>query len=111
MTAAVNQAINDIDGIDGWDEIGADELARDAAAGMRRAAAEADARAFNEANPVGRTLVRYWRGVREGAPSGVGLTRSPAWALSGHTAVVMVEGTSGGIALTHVEVVDTEATR
>jgi len=58
--------------------------------------------AFNAAHPVG-TVVRYWCGVREGAPSGVGPTRSLAYVLSGHTAVVFIEGTSGCIALSHVE--------
>ena len=57
---------------------------------------------FNSANHVG-TLVRYWRGVHEGAPSGVGRTRTLAEVLSGHTAVVWISGTSGCIALTHVE--------
>lgn len=63
---------------------------------------------WNAAHPVG-TLVRYWRGIREGEPSGTGPTRSEAWLLSGHTPVVLIDGTSGGIALTHVEVVDTAA--
>jgi len=61
--------------------------------------------AFNAAHPVG-TTVNYWRGVREGKPSGTGPTRSDAQLLSGHTAVVWIEGTSGCIALTHVEPVD-----
>ena len=59
--------------------------------------------AFNAAHPVG-TTVRYWRGVREGEPSGTGKTRSEAQVLSGHTAVIWIEGCSGCIALSHVEV-------
>jgi hypothetical protein len=59
---------------------------------------------FNSANPVG-TEVRYWRMGKEGEPTGTGKTRSEAWLMGGHTAVVLIEGTSGAIALTHVEVV------
>jgi hypothetical protein len=56
---------------------------------------------FNKKNPVG-TPVRYWPGVKQGA--GVeSKTRSEAWDLCGSPSV-MVEGYSGGIALTHVEV-------
>lgn len=66
--------------------------------------AEAAAAAFNAKHPVG-TMVRYWRGFKEGEPSGAGKTRSEAWAMPSETAVVLIEGTSGGIALSHVEVV------
>jgi hypothetical protein len=59
---------------------------------------------FNRANPIG-TMVRYWRGFKAGEPSGQGKTRSLAWVMPSGTAVVLIEGTSGGIALTHVEVV------
>lgn len=59
---------------------------------------------FNAAAPIG-TPVRFWRGTREG--EGLrGITRSDAWLLSGETPVVMVEGCSGAIALTHVEVIE-----
>jgi len=59
---------------------------------------------FNRANTVG-VLVRYWRGAKDGPPSGVGETTSEAQLLSGHTAVVWIKGCSGCIGLSHVEVV------
>jgi hypothetical protein len=65
---------------------------------------EADVIAFNEVVPEG-TMVRYWRGAREGEPSGTGRTRCPAQVLSGHTAVVWIEGFRGCVALSHVEVI------
>lgn len=61
------------------------------------------AAAWNAKHPIG-TLVRYWRGLREGEPSGVGKVRHPAQAVSG-TASVWIDGCSGCIALSHVEVV------
>lgn len=61
---------------------------------------------FNQKYPVG-TRVRYWTGLREGEGR-VGKTRSAAEVLSGHTAVVWVEGCRGCVALTHVEL-DVEA--
>jgi hypothetical protein len=60
--------------------------------------------AFNKANPVG-TVVRYWKGVREGEPSGVGPTTHEASLLGGHTAVAWIQGCSSCVALSHVEVV------
>lgn len=48
-------------------------------------------------------MVRYWRGVREGEPSGEGMTRTPAQIVSGQ-AVVWVRGNSGCISLSHIEV-------
>lgn len=68
------------------------------------AKAEREVAAFNTKHPVG-TRVRYWRGVREGAPSGEGPTHHPASVLGGHTAVAWIEGCSGCIALSHVEAV------
>lgn len=62
---------------------------------------------FNDRYPVG-TLVRYWRGVKEDAPSGEGPTRYPATVLSGHTAVIWVYGCRGCVALSHIEVVASE---
>jgi hypothetical protein len=58
--------------------------------------------AWNSLYPIG-TSVRYWRGIRAGEGR-TGVTRSPAWLLGGHTPVVSIHNTSGGIALTHVEV-------
>ena len=59
--------------------------------------------AFNKSFPVG-TQVKYWKGLKEGAPTGTGATRSEAELLGGHTAVVWVEGCTGAVALSHVEV-------
>lgn len=64
-------------------------------------AEHAAARAFNDAHPVG-TLVRYWKGVREGDGK-VSRTRTAAQLLSGHTAVVWVEHEGACIALTHIQ--------
>ena len=64
---------------------------------------EAQLHAFQKIAPPG-TLVRYWKGVREGEPTGYGKLRL-ADILSGHTAVAWIEGCSGCVALTHVEVV------
>lgn len=55
---------------------------------------------WNATVPVG-TEVRYWRGFRPG-PAIRSRTRTPAEVLSGHTAVVWVEGESSCIALSHV---------
>ncbi len=60
--------------------------------------------AFNATHPVG-TPVRYWPGVREGAGRD-SRTRSRAWVIGGHSAVVSVDGHAGGIALTHVQPAD-----
>ena len=70
-----------------------------------KAAAKAQgiADAWNAAHPVG-TQVRYWRGLKEGEPSGTGATRHAAQVMSGHVSV-WIEGCSGSVALTHVEVV------
>jgi hypothetical protein len=65
--------------------------------------AEMLARSWNTLYPVG-TLVRYWRMAKEGEPTGEGKTRSIAWECCG-TPIVLIEGNSGGIALTHVEIV------
>jgi len=48
-------------------------------------------------------MVRYWKMDRDDAPSGQGPTRSHAEVLSGHTAVVWIEGVVGCVALSHVE--------
>lgn len=59
---------------------------------------------FNSKYPVG-TTVRYWRGEKLGDPSGIGKTNHEATLLSGHTAVVWIEGCTGCVCLSHVEVV------
>lgn len=68
----------------------------------RKSPAE-EAAAFNARAPIG-TRVRYWRGVRQGAPSGEGTVRHPAMVQSDH-ASVWITGCAGSIALSHVEVV------
>lgn len=61
---------------------------------------------FNTEVPVGSPIV-FWPGVRAGAGR-ESVTRSRAWVLGGHSAVVMVAGYAGGIALTHVVVLPAE---
>jgi hypothetical protein len=56
---------------------------------------------FNNRYSVG-TPFRYWRGAKEGEPSGEGKTRSEATIIGGQP-VVWIQGCSGCIALTHVE--------
>lgn len=68
----------------------------------RKEGAKREVQYWNDAYPVG-TPVRYWPGLREGEGT-ESTTRSSAWIL-GEDAVVMVVGKSGGIALSHVEVV------
>lgn len=55
-------------------------------------------------HPVG-TVVRYWKGAREGDPSGTGPTRTQAYMGDSGHAVVFIEGCSGYLCLSHVEVV------
>ena len=71
-----------------------------------RPTAQQLADAWNAAHPVG-TLVRYWRGLREGEPSGVGKVRWEAQDVCG-TASVWIEGCSGCVALSHVELASKE---
>jgi hypothetical protein len=75
-----------------------------------QAAAEREAAAFNADYPIG-TLVNYWRGVREGEPSGQGETYWQATVLGNHTAVAWIVGCRGCIALSHVQVVKEETQR
>jgi hypothetical protein len=58
-------------------------------------------RKWNDMFPVG-TAVRYWTWAREGIGK-TSTTRTLASVLSGHTAVVWVEGEAGCISLSHVE--------
>lgn len=57
---------------------------------------------FNETYSIG-TRVKAWPGVKNDKPL-LTKTRSIAWNLCG-TPVVSVEGKSGGIALSHIEVI------
>lgn len=68
---------------------------------MTEAKAQSVAEKWNATHPKG-TVVRYWRGVKDGAPSGVGPTRTEA-SVESQTPVVFIEGCSGYMALTHVE--------
>ncbi len=61
------------------------------------------AEAFNRRYPLG-TLLRFWRGVREGEPSGVGELYNPATVVS-EQVVAWIKGTTGCIAISHVEAV------
>jgi len=67
---------------------------------------------WNELHPVG-TPVRYWplRNPTEGPPFD-SRTRSKAWDLGHGQPVVLIEGKSGGMCLTHLDVLppSTEAT-
>jgi hypothetical protein len=58
---------------------------------------------FNEKHLVG-TKVRYWKGAKRGEPNGESCTVGPA-SLVGGSGVVWLDGVSGCIALSHVEVV------
>lgn len=58
--------------------------------------------AWNAQHPIG-TLVRYWRWLREGEPSGTGKTRAAAAVVSGHVSV-WIENCTGCINISHVEV-------
>ncbi|MGI5531538.1 hypothetical protein ACQEVX_30420 [Streptomyces syringium] len=72
-----------------------------------------DAEQWNAHYPVGTPVVAF-PGIRpQGEQAGwiceriETRTRSRAWPLGGHTPVVMVEGHAGGIALTHIDPVET----
>lgn len=68
--------------------------------------ADQDVARFNAEVPVG-TRVRYWP-VLPARPNDepfLTKTRSPAWPLGHGAGVVMVEGKTGGVAISHVEVV------
>ena len=58
---------------------------------------------FNEDNAIG-TPVSYWPGLREGTGRD-SFTTTPAWVMGGHSAMVTVDGYSGGIALSHVKAI------
>lgn len=68
---------------------------------------QAEVDEFNRLHAEG-TMVEYWRGLRQGEPSGKGKTRTAAQVLSGHTAVVWIEGCSGCISLSHVRALEAE---
>ena len=59
---------------------------------------------FNAAFPVG-TRVAAFPITRDEQPL-ITTTRTPAWALGHGVAVVAVDGYAGGIALTHIDVIE-----
>lgn len=63
------------------------------------------AESWNAAYPIG-TAVRYWPiyPPMDGIPPVDTTTRSEAWALGDGSVVVLVVGRSGGVCLSHVEV-------
>jgi hypothetical protein len=63
------------------------------------------AESWNVAHPVG-TPVRYWPIYPpiEGIPPVDTTTRSEAWTLGDGSVVVLVEGKTGGVHLSHIEV-------
>lgn len=67
------------------------------------AAAEAEAKLFNERHPVG-TEVRFWREdqVKTG-PGRPGFTRSRAYVSTFNRAVILVKGHSGPVLISRVE--------
>ena len=66
--------------------------------------AQRECEAWNARHPIG-TMVRYWRGTRDGEPSGTGPTTFAACVLGG-VAVLWVRGLSGCVALSHVEPIE-----
>jgi hypothetical protein len=68
---------------------------------------------WNERNPIGTPVIAY-PGVRPEDPAAAAfgvhrletVTRSRAWNLGHGTPVVMVDGYSGGICLSHVDIVE-----
>jgi hypothetical protein len=66
--------------------------------------AHRQAEKWNAVHPIG-TPVLFWPGSRDdhGRQS---VTRTPAWVLASGAPVVMVEGYTGGIALTHVDPIE-----
>jgi len=71
---------------------------------QQRTRAQRAADTFNRQHPAG-TAVRYWPGLRS-AEGRLSTIRGRAWGLPSGDAVVRVAGHSGGIALTHIEVVE-----
>lgn len=64
------------------------------------------AESWNADHPIG-TRVRYWPiwPPSDGFPSVESETRSEAWALGDGSVVVLIAGKSGGIHLSHIEVI------
>lgn len=65
------------------------------------AKAEKEAADFNAKYPIG-TMVNYWRGLKEGDPTGIGEIYHEATVVCYH-AVAWIKGCSGCVSLSHVE--------
>lgn len=70
---------------------------------------------FNSAHPVGTPVVAYPLTRPEHGMPGFferveTVTRTPAWTLGDGTPVVSVDGLTGGISLTHIDVITEGAT-
>lgn len=72
---------------------------------IKQRAADLAAECWNACHQIG-SPVLYWPGLRDTAEPRLGQTRSRAWVLGGHTAVVLCTGHAGAIALSHVEAVE-----
>lgn len=61
--------------------------------------------AWNECHPIGTPVTRYRliKPLREGNPT---TTRSQAWVMGGHSAMVLVDDVAGGVALESVVPID-----
>lgn len=60
--------------------------------------------------PIG-TIVSYWKGAREGEPSGVARTRTEVQDIPSQKDVVWIKGVAGCISMTHVEAVEPRTMR
>ncbi len=67
------------------------------------------AEAWNSDHPVG-TAVRYWPILPpiSSAPPIDTITRTPAWTLGNGVVVVSIAGKTGGVSLSHIEVLGME---
>ena len=63
---------------------------------------------FNEQNPVGTRVMRFSMISPPRGPLGETTTRSKAFVMSGHSAMVMLTGVSGGWSLDGIQIVGPE---
>jgi hypothetical protein len=65
------------------------------------------AESFNRRFPIG-TPVRYWAVLPQhpSVPPKDTKTRSAAWEVANGRPIVMIEGLSGGVALSHIEILE-----
>lgn len=68
---------------------------------MRTAQLQKAVDAWNASYPIGTPVTRY-KLIKPLADPQETKTRSAAWVMSGHSAMVMVEGVSGGVVLESV---------